>query len=132
MYIHGSFEVPDIRRKPIFVPKDYLLQVYVKALTIISSEDTRKLRIRQRKCRFFYESNLKHFPVYSYGICRMECRIRLAINLCGCVPHFYKKLGKTQFFDQTMLENYYFQLRNVPVMSRECIAYFSTKVYWMI
>ncbi|KAH1009342.1 sodium channel protein Nach [Dendroctonus ponderosae] len=92
VYIHGPFEVPDVRRRPLVVPNDHLLQVYYTALSIISSEDTKTLRIRQRKCRFYHESNLTHFPVYSYLICRMECRIRLALNLCGCVPHFYRKL----------------------------------------
>ncbi|ERL91617.1 hypothetical protein D910_08947 [Dendroctonus ponderosae] len=94
VYIHGPFEVPDVRRRPLVVPNDHLLQVYYTALSIISSEDTKTLRIRQRKCRFYHESNLTHFPVYSYLICRMECRIRLALNLCGCVPHFYRKLRR--------------------------------------
>ncbi|XP_066154583.1 sodium channel protein Nach-like [Euwallacea fornicatus] len=90
VYFHGPHEVLDVRRRPMFVAKDRLLQVYFKALSIINSDDTKALTVRQRKCRFYHESNLSHFPVYSYMICRMECRIQLSLQLCGCVPHFYR------------------------------------------
>ncbi|XP_066260979.1 sodium channel protein Nach-like [Euwallacea similis] len=90
VYFHGAHEVPDVRRTPIFMAKDCLMQVYFEALSIISSDDTKALTIKQRKCRFYHESNLTHFPVYSYMLCRMECRIQLSLQLCGCVPHFYR------------------------------------------
>lgn len=66
----------------------------LSGLTIFSSNNIKFLNIKQRKCRFHYESNLKHSPAYSYVLCRMECRAALAKRLCGCVPHFYRKLGK--------------------------------------
>lgn len=92
VYFHGPYEVIDMATKNIEVPSGNFLQFYLSALTIFSSERTRSLSVKQRQCRFYYESNLAHFPFYSYAACRMECRIKLAKEFCGCLPHFYRKL----------------------------------------
>ncbi|KAJ8977937.1 hypothetical protein NQ317_017405 [Molorchus minor] len=94
VYVHGPYEVIDIRSKHISSQKGYFLQLYLMGLTLFSSESIKSLRVNQRKCRFYYESNLRHFPVYSYVLCRMECRATLANRLCECIPHFYRKIGR--------------------------------------
>jgi Amiloride-sensitive sodium channel len=45
--------------------------------------------IEQRHCRFPYESNLTYFPIYTYNLCRQDCRIKKFLELCGCIPFFY-------------------------------------------
>ncbi|XP_050350373.1 sodium channel protein Nach-like [Nymphalis io] len=45
-----------------------------------------------RKCRFINEPISKRYPIYSYSHCMLECRIKMILKLCGCVPHFYKPL----------------------------------------
>nr|CAH7718844.1 unnamed protein product [Callosobruchus chinensis] len=77
----------------------YFLQLYLSGLTIFSSDRTKSLSVNQRRCRFYYESNLRHFPVYSYVLCRMECRATLAKKLCGCIPHFYRQLDGERICD---------------------------------
>ncbi|CAH2087093.1 unnamed protein product [Euphydryas editha] len=46
-----------------------------------------------RKCRFSHEPISNRYPIYSYGHCILECRIKMIQKLCGCVPHFYKPLS---------------------------------------
>ncbi|KAJ3643261.1 hypothetical protein Zmor_025985 [Zophobas morio] len=91
IYIHGPYEVADIASKKINSPNGNFLQMSLSGLTIFSSDNIRALSMKQRKCRFHDESDLKHSPAYSYVLCRMECRAALAKRLCGCVPHFYRK-----------------------------------------
>ncbi|XP_044264094.1 acid-sensing ion channel 5-like [Tribolium madens] len=67
-------------------------EVFANVMNMSTGFDVLYLTIKQRKCRFYDESNLKHSPAYSYVLCRMECRAALAKRLCGCVPHFYRKL----------------------------------------
>lgn len=77
----------------------YLHQLTVKvvvSLAIHSTEGVRSLSESQRKCRFLEESDLHISPVYSYNLCRMQCRVDQAMRLCGCVPHFYRNKGKWQ------------------------------------
>ncbi|KAK9730277.1 Amiloride-sensitive sodium channel [Popillia japonica] len=92
VYLHGPYEVGDIASKSRRSPNGYFLQLYITALTLYSNERVRRLSVAQRKCRFYDESNLKRSPVYSYVLCRMECRASLAQKLCGCIPHFYRRI----------------------------------------
>jgi len=49
----------------------------------------------QRQCRFTHESEeMFNTPVYSYFLCRNECRMKLALRLCNCIPHFYRSTTK--------------------------------------
>lgn len=93
IYFHGSHEIPDITSKQVELETGYFLRIYLTALTIYSSERASDLKISQRKCRFHTESNLRYYPVYTYIMCRVDCRATLAKRLCYCLPHFYRKTG---------------------------------------
>lgn len=94
VFFHAAHEVPDItQQRYSFSGSDYTT-VELEALEIISSRDAKALRISQRKCRFTEEArNLVTSPVYSFIICRIECRLKLALRLCNCIPHFYRRKG---------------------------------------
>lgn len=96
MFLHGPYEIADVASKLIHSNNGYFLQIYLSALSMFSSERARRLTVGQRKCRFYYESDLRHSPVYSFVLCRMECRATLAKKLCNCMPHFYRKRGKSE------------------------------------
>lgn len=54
-----------------------------------------RLSVSQRQCRFAHESDiLETSPIYSFNLCQNECRLRLALKTCGCVPHFYRSKSK--------------------------------------
>ncbi|KAG5898765.1 hypothetical protein JTB14_010975 [Gonioctena quinquepunctata] len=91
--------MPDIASKYIYSPDGFFLQLYLSGMTIFTTKGAKDFSIKQRKCRFHHESNLPHSPVYSYDLCRMECRATLAKKLCGCVPHFYRKLDDERTCD---------------------------------
>jgi len=96
VYLHNAFEMPDSSSHPMDLKYLHQLTVKVISLNIHSTEDVRSLSVSQRKCRFLEESDLDISPVYSYNLCRMQCRVTLALQLCGCVPHFYRTKGKWQ------------------------------------
>lgn len=53
------------------------------------------LSVSQRQCRFAHESQiLETSPIYSFNLCQNECRLRLALKTCRCVPHFYRSKSK--------------------------------------
>ncbi|KPJ05427.1 Sodium channel protein Nach [Papilio xuthus] len=92
VYIHGPYEVPDISTKYQQSSKNFYMKIYVTAVTVYTSSEAAKLSIGQRRCRFPHENNLKHNAIYTYTLCRMECRIKLCLKYCGCVPHFYRTI----------------------------------------
>ncbi|XP_073942332.1 sodium channel protein Nach-like [Choristoneura fumiferana] len=93
VYIHGPLEVPDISTKFQVSEQDFYMKIYVTALTVYTSPEAAKLTVAQRRCRFLHENVLKHNAVYTYTMCRMECRIRLCLKYCGCIPYFYRRIG---------------------------------------
>ncbi|CAD0197167.1 unnamed protein product [Chrysodeixis includens] len=92
VYIHSPQEVPDISTKMQYSNVSYYMKLYVTAVTVYTSADAARLSINQRGCRFPHENNLKHNSIYTYTMCRMECRIRLCLKFCHCVPHFYRSI----------------------------------------
>ncbi|XP_028165409.1 pickpocket protein 11-like [Ostrinia furnacalis] len=93
VYVHGPSEVPDISTKRQHSDEDFYMKLYVTALTVYTTPDAARLSVAQRRCRFLNENILKHSSVYTYTMCRMECRIRLCLKYCNCIPHFYRKIG---------------------------------------
>ncbi|XP_028026586.1 uncharacterized protein LOC114240302 [Bombyx mandarina] len=57
-----------------------------------ASNELRNVPLHLRKCRFTDEPHSNRYAVYSYNRCIIECRIKMITRLCGCVPHFYKKI----------------------------------------
>ncbi|XP_053603450.1 sodium channel protein Nach-like [Plodia interpunctella] len=98
-YIHGPLEVPDVSTKHQHSEEDYYMKLYVTALTVYTAPEAAKLSVAQRRCRFLHENNLRHNAVYTYTMCRMECRIRLCLKYCKCIPHFYRKIGDEKVCD---------------------------------
>lgn len=96
VFFHGPQEVPDIaKQRYSFAETDYST-VELQALETVTSADARALKVSQRKCRFTEEAHdLVTSSVYSFIICRSECRLRLALKLCNCVPYFYRRRGGT-------------------------------------
>ncbi|XP_050087150.1 sodium channel protein Nach [Anopheles aquasalis] len=98
VFFHGSMEVAEISKRHYSFPESYYTTVELHALEILTSPNARELSVSQRQCRFTHEGDTLVFsPVYSYNLCRIECRMKLAYKLCGCVPHFYRPVGKRKF-----------------------------------
>ncbi|XP_062557136.1 uncharacterized protein LOC134221994 [Armigeres subalbatus] len=94
VYFHGYMEVPEISKRRYSFLEAFYTTVELHALEIKTSPKAVDLSVSQRKCRFTHEADVLHFsPVYSYNLCRIECRMRLAMKICGCVPHFYRHVA---------------------------------------
>ncbi|CAH0407168.1 unnamed protein product [Chilo suppressalis] len=98
-YIHGPSEVPDISSKKQHSAEDCYMKLYLTALTVYTAPEAARLSVAQRRCRFPEENNLQHNSVYTYTMCRMECRIKLCLKYCQCIPHFYRKIGDEKICD---------------------------------
>ncbi|XP_024084076.1 sodium channel protein Nach-like isoform X2 [Cimex lectularius] len=94
LFIHGPWEVPDAAIANIRAENNSYKTLDVTAQSIYSTEAAAELTISQRKCRHPGESNLAISPVYSYNMCRMDCRVKKMISMCNCVPHFYRHMGR--------------------------------------
>lgn len=104
-YIHYSKEIPDISDKYYSVSENMERDTTFTFWEMTSAPELNRLSPSQRACRFMNEPMDDTIPVYSYNVCRMICRRKLALILCGCIPHFYPYPGIS-----------YAQLRNVLII----------------
>ena len=84
IFFHSPYEMPTIR-KSLLIERGFFTftKMDFNALAITSVPALKSLSIKQRKCRFPHESNLKFFPeYYSYGLCLLECKFYLFLKHC--------------------------------------------------
>lgn len=77
---------------------EYGVLLRIRYDEIVSTDRIKMFAIDDRKCRFDNEitSNATFYPKGSYtkNLCLIECRIKAAIQMCGCRPFFYKNFGE--------------------------------------
>ncbi|XP_025406783.1 pickpocket protein 28-like [Sipha flava] len=98
-YVHYPKEVPDIQDKYYSVFENMERDTTFTFWEMTSASGLRRLKPSQRQCRFMDEPMDSTIPVYSYNTCRMICRRKLALEKCGCTPHFYPYPGKMKVCD---------------------------------
>lgn len=92
IYLHSPYEVMNIARSMGTTPDTLEFEVFSTEMLAESFLQTNTWVI-QRKCRFHNESNLLHFPIYTKKLCLAECRWKLMMEKCGCIPHFIPNRG---------------------------------------
>ncbi|KFB48589.1 AGAP007084-PB-like protein [Anopheles sinensis] len=105
IYFHSPYEMPTIR-KSLLLERGFFTftKMDFNALAITSDPALKYLSIKQRKCRFPHESNLRFFPeYYSYGLCLLECKFYLFLKHCDCVPYFYQIADRSKYCKLTQL-----------------------------
>ncbi|XP_025203335.1 pickpocket protein 11-like [Melanaphis sacchari] len=99
-FVHSPYEVPDVACRIFPSQQNFYKILEVAALSIYSAPEIKYLSPRQRGCRFLDESDLEISPeMYTYNMCRNQCRMDQARKLCGCVPYFYRPLKKYKICD---------------------------------
>lgn len=92
-YIHSPYELPDSSQSFFLITGRMDRDVAFSSLETTVTPEIDKLTPFQRRCRFMYEPSVPHLPVYSFNLCRMQCRKELSFKLCGCAPYFYPPEG---------------------------------------
>ncbi|XP_037902541.1 sodium channel protein Nach-like [Hermetia illucens] len=124
IYTHDSLDTPNTRRK-LRVSEDTTTFTLLRfnAIPIVASDNIRRLRIKQRKCRFIDESNLNHFPIYTFSLCRIECKINAILKFCECLPFFYKRLPGERYCDWQGLKCVGINRDRIKRKALECDCY---------
>lgn len=95
VYFHSAGDIPNISKQKYTFPETDYTTVELIALETFTTPRAKELKVNQRKCRFSNEAeDMMTVPIYSYGLCLTECRMKLALRACKCVPHFYRRKVK--------------------------------------
>ncbi|XP_026725637.1 uncharacterized protein LOC113492361 [Trichoplusia ni] len=94
-FIHSPYEIPTAISNPTGeVAPDVELIVDFKAVEIQASASVKHLRTEQRRCKYPDEWISDSIRAYSFSLCQMHCRSRMAVMFCGCRPYFHIKGGE--------------------------------------
>ncbi|XP_016995063.2 pickpocket protein 19 [Drosophila takahashii] len=87
-FAHSAFEVSKVDSNSNYAVEGVMYDLSTEEIVAEDNLED-ETTVSMRKCRFYHESNLTHFPFYTRNICQQECRINLAYRICKCIPHFY-------------------------------------------
>lgn len=79
-------------QSPVFQTElETSVDITVSMLETKNDKSVEDLAIHQRKCIFRDEAKLKHFKSerYTFSGCMRDCRVDLALDICGCLPPFH-------------------------------------------
>lgn len=97
IYYHGPFDLPSISKRVSSEDTKQKSYISLKFAPLIITSDEKILKNLfefQRKCKFASEGNpLSHFQteIYSQDLCQYECRVEKFLDICKCIPFFYKR-----------------------------------------
>lgn len=90
VFITGTNEIIDITSKYVSQPPGRVTTVYLSLLDVVSDDDIKDILPKNRKCKFGYENEgIYSSHIYSYNLCRIDCRIKLCMQYCNCTPYYY-------------------------------------------
>lgn len=102
-YLHSVREVfsYDARAQFSYEPAN-TVDLLISMKETYTTEDANQLSITQRRCIFPEEKEMNFHQekdeAYSLTACMKECRMKLAIRFCQCIPPFYApKNSKYQY-----------------------------------
>ncbi|XP_066246539.1 sodium channel protein Nach-like [Euwallacea similis] len=93
LYIINSDEMIGIDVQPQLYWDSKIDRIQFSFKETYTTEDTRQLTIKQRRCIFEDEIKLKIDNTYTFTACTIQCRMDSAKFYCGCVPFFYPKVS---------------------------------------
>ncbi|XP_076644523.1 acid-sensing ion channel 1 isoform X2 [Halictus rubicundus] len=79
--------------QPVKSMKPKLLQRPIVSMFVIKTKsNVQGLQVHQRRCKFSRDGGLKTWPIYTYHMCIIECRMRKIQHHCKCRPHFARPI----------------------------------------
>ncbi|ERL85560.1 hypothetical protein D910_02979 [Dendroctonus ponderosae] len=107
IYFHAPNEVMEIMDRKDTLPHQRFLTSKYEADVVQTSQNVLPLTVEQKNCRLpldYGEEPLLHSPVYSYNLCKFECRIKIALKYCNCTPYYYRRLAQLIYARDSSIE----------------------------
>ncbi|XP_050676625.1 sodium channel protein Nach-like [Leptidea sinapis] len=94
-YVHSVYDVADSTDHPSTIYPSLNRFTELSVMETRAGDGVRQLSPRRRGCLYTDETEDSRKQVYSTHMCRLSCRSRLAVKLCGCRPFYYFFEGGT-------------------------------------
>ncbi|XP_058802646.1 uncharacterized protein LOC131670765 [Phymastichus coffea] len=92
MSVHHPDTVIDHTTSGLIIRGTSLNSLTLEIVEVSSSASAARLPVGHRNCKLPTDGGLDTWPIYTQRMCELECRFKLAIKVCGCLPHFAKPM----------------------------------------
>ncbi|KAH8263083.1 hypothetical protein KR044_004239 [Drosophila immigrans] len=96
LLIHNAYNFPDENSETKVVTSTRESFVRINPESTYATRDIRRMDLKWRNCLFGSERKLDGLRRYSFINCMFECRMRMTLKNCGCLPAFVANNGTYQ------------------------------------
>ncbi|XP_034472548.1 pickpocket protein 11 [Drosophila innubila] len=93
LLIHNAHNFPDENSETKVVTSTRESFVRINPESTYATSDIRRMDLKSRNCLFGSERQLDGLRRYSFINCMFECRMRMTLNNCGCLPAYVANNG---------------------------------------
>ncbi|CAG4976948.1 unnamed protein product [Colias eurytheme] len=97
-------DYPEVTVLYKYVGTGVSLDIKVQPMIFQSDDEIRRIDVEKRGCIFHDEGLLEHTDRYSTETCITECRMKMFLTNCGCIPYKYPKERETRICEFKDLE----------------------------
>ncbi|XP_028030795.1 pickpocket protein 28-like [Bombyx mandarina] len=88
-YVHSPYDIVDVASQASRVYPSLSRRSELTVMETRCAKGVRELAPRRRGCLFIDEPTDDRKKIYSANTCRLSCRSKRAVELCGCRPFYY-------------------------------------------
>lgn len=96
LLIHNAHNFPDENSETKVVTSTRESFVRINPESTYATEDIRRMDLMWRNCLFGSERTLEGLRRYSFINCMFECRMRMVLKACGCLPAYVANNGSVK------------------------------------
>ncbi|XP_077301762.1 sodium channel protein Nach-like [Arctopsyche grandis] len=96
IYIHDSYDFPDDNAAGKLIAPSSEAFIELSPEMTYATDAIKSMPIEKRKCVISKELSTQSFTKYTYTNCLAECRSKIVMDRCGCVPIFLPTLAKSR------------------------------------
>ena len=122
VYIGNPSEFPFLRNRAVQIMPGYENHVEVSGIKIAADPNIVSHSVEDRKCQFYWESELEFHAGYSYTSCVLEFAMTEALNTVRCVPWY---MPQVTYLKKSLKESIKFYYLSPQRFLTVC----STKIY---
>lgn len=100
--IHEATNYPEFSKSVDLVQPGQEARLAVIPTVIVSTEEVRNMPLDQRYCLFPEEQEIALSEDYSFPNCLSECRAKVIVKACGCIPFYYPTFGEIYYYGKDL------------------------------
>ena len=120
VYIGQPTEFPGLQKRSLVIEPGREHFIDLRSQVFSSSDGIKQLEPEKRNCFFSTEGSLEFYEEYTFTNCILECGIKAAENITGCIPWYLPHSSDSSVCDPWVTMEFRKLLENLQTNSSLC------------